>query len=422
MRQHTMLFVSLVAGTVLFASACSDTTQPTPSSDDKVGFDPSSNPTIPSPSSATFPDSAASSSIGKAFRRSISGTCRPGPRWSVLSGPWLASQGLGAAALRVRRADYDWASLERWQGRATGTALAMRGAVSVDADEARNRVTIGVERGMPMAQVRSAVARLGVPSAAVVVEEVEPVRLAATLQDRVRPVVGALQINFDPDPGAPGSFVCTLGFNATRNGQRSFITNSHCTNIQGGVESTPYWQPTRGVAPTRIATEVADPAYTTGGSCPPGRRCRRSDAARARYASGTTSTLRQDRADQRREQRLAHDHRQFHDHGGRQRQLLGSRCTRSGGQLAGPGGRSGAPASTPTSMGPTSPSSARRWSRRASGPGDSGSPVFRRQGTGSNVTLLGILWGGSILPDGSSLYIFSPISNIETELGALTTF
>ena len=52
------------------------------------------------------------------------------------------------------------------------------------------------------------------------------------------------------------------------------------------------------------------------------------------------------------------------------------------------------------------------------GAGDSGSPVFRRVGTGSNVTLVGILWGGS----GSSLYVFSPISNIETELGALTTF
>jgi hypothetical protein len=52
------------------------------------------------------------------------------------------------------------------------------------------------------------------------------------------------------------------------------------------------------------------------------------------------------------------------------------------------------------------------------GAGDSGSPVFRRQGTGSNVTLVGILWGGS----GSSLYVFSPISNIEAELGALRTF
>ena len=97
------------------------------------------------------------------------------------------------------------------------------------------------------------------------VQETEPVKLAATLQDRIRPVVGGLQINF------PG-FLCTHGFNALRNSQRSFITNSHCTNIQGGNQSTPYWQPTSGIAPAQIATEVADPAYTTGGGCPAGRR------------------------------------------------------------------------------------------------------------------------------------------------------
>lgn len=38
MRQHTVLFVSLVAGTVFF-NACSDPTQPTSSPVDKVGFD-----------------------------------------------------------------------------------------------------------------------------------------------------------------------------------------------------------------------------------------------------------------------------------------------------------------------------------------------------------------------------------------------
>jgi hypothetical protein len=45
--------------------------------------------------------------------------------------------------------------------------------------------------------------------------------------------------------------------------------------------------------------------------------------------------------------------------------------------------------------------------------GDSGSPVF--SGT-SNVTLLGILWGGS-----GNQFVYSPIANIEQELGALTT-
>lgn len=50
------------------------------------------------------------------------------------------------------------------------------------------------------------------------------------------------------------------------------------------------------------------------------------------------------------------------------------------------------------------------------GSGDSGSPVFAIGG-GDNVTLLGILWGGS----GSSSFVFSPINQVEQELGALTT-
>jgi hypothetical protein len=320
--------------------------------------------------------------------------------------------------LQVRRADYDWASLERWQGRASEQALAMRGAVWVDADEARNRVTIGVERGMPAAQVRSAVARLGVPSAAVVVEEAEPVRLAATLRDRVRPVVGALQINFDPDPGTPGSFLCTLGFNATRNGQRSFITNSHCTNIQGGNQSTPYWQPTQGVSPTQIATEVADPAYTTGGvGCPSGRRCRRSDAARARYASGTASTL----------GRIA---RTSGANNGSITITGNFTITAEGSAIAGQqvhkigrttGWTRGAVIGTCVNTnlsGSDITQLCQTWVSAGVDAGDSGSPVFRRQGTGSNVTLVGILWGGS----GTTIYVFSPISNIETELGALATF
>ena len=147
MRQHTMLFVSLVAGTVLFASACSDTTQPMPSSDDKVGFGPIQQPDDPVALvrdvhgfGGFFFDRDGAPTV---YLRDVSARAQV----ERALGPWLASQGIGVAALRVRGADYDWASLERWQGRATGEALAMRGAVWVDADEARNRVTIGVERG-----------------------------------------------------------------------------------------------------------------------------------------------------------------------------------------------------------------------------------------------------------------------------------
>ncbi len=53
--------------------------------------------------------------------------------------------------------------------------------------------------------------------------------------------------------------------------------------------------------------------------------------------------------------------------------------------------------------------------------GDSGSPVFRLVAgdrNGSSVTLLGNLWGGN---SSGTLFVYSPIAGIESELGLLTT-
>lgn len=410
MRQHTVSLVSLVAGSVLFASACSDTTQPTPPSDQTVGLVPLQQPDDPIALVRDVPgfggfflDEDGAPTI---YLRDV--TARATTERAL--GPWLASQGFSAAALHVRRGEYDWTSLEHWQGQAAATALAMGGTVWVDADEASNRVTVAVERGAPAASVRAAVARLGVPSAAVIVREVEPVTRAATLRNRVRPVVGGLQINF------PG-FLCTLGFNARRSGQRSLITNSHCTEVQGGVDDTPYWQPTQGAASAKIATEVADPQYTRGSGCPSGRRCRRSDAARAAYASGTNSPL----------GRIA---RTTGANNGSVTIQGNFTITGEGSPVAGQtvskvgrttGWTRGWVSATCVHVNVSGTNITQLCQTLVSagvGSGDSGSPVFRQQGTGTNVTLLGILWGSS----GSSTFAFSPISNIEAELGALRTF
>jgi hypothetical protein len=52
---------------------------------------------------------------------------------------------------------------------------------------------------------------------------------------------------------------------------------------------------------------------------------------------------------------------------------------------------------------------------------DSGSPVFRRNGGSSNVTVLGVLWGGSVDEENPE-FVYSPMFGIERELGALQTF
>ena len=51
------------------------------------------------------------------------------------------------------------------------------------------------------------------------------------------------------------------------------------------------------------------------------------------------------------------------------------------------------------------------------GAGDSGSDVFAQSGSG--VTLLGVLWGGNST---GTLFVYSPILNVEQELGPLKTF
>jgi hypothetical protein len=50
------------------------------------------------------------------------------------------------------------------------------------------------------------------------------------------------------------------------------------------------------------------------------------------------------------------------------------------------------------------------------GAGDSGSDVFAIT-SGTSVTLAGVLWGGS----GNHTFVFSPLANVQQELGTLTT-
>jgi hypothetical protein len=410
MQSRTRALAGLIAGVGVLASACSDTDQPTSPTDSPVPE--------PSPAIQQFDDPIAAARqvpgfggffIDEQGRPTIylkDTRLRASAEQAL--GRTLSANGMSPAALQVRKGDYDWVSLERWQTRVSAEALAQRGAVYVDADESSNRVKIGVERGAPAAQLRTAVQRLGVPAGAVTVEVVEPYRNMATLRDRIRPVRGGVQINF------PG-FLCTLGFNATRSGQRSFITNSHCTEVQGGNDNTPYWQPTQGVAPAQIGTEVADPTYNRPSGCPSGRRCRRSDAARARYANGTTSTLgviaRTTGANNG--SLTIQGNFNIVSEGN---PVVGQQANKVGRTTGWTRGRITNTCVNVNVSGTNITQLCQSLVSAGVGGGDSGSPVFR-QNNGNNVALIGILWGGSI---GS--FAFSPISNIEAELGALTTF
>ncbi|HET9276277.1 MAG TPA: hypothetical protein VFN96_09415 [Gemmatimonadales bacterium] len=333
---------------------------------------------------------------------------------------FLRQQGRTDADLQVLPGRYTYAQLNRWFNAATPAALGVAGAVFADLDEAANRLRIGVEDLSAMAGVRGELGRLGIPAEAVIVEATAPIVQMLGLRDVVRPVVGGVQINF------PG-FLCTLGFNAQDGTQNSFITNSHCTSTQGGVESTPYWQPLQTTAPTQIATEVEDPAYQRRvAGCPNGRRCRYSDASRALYAGGITFTLggiAQTTGPNNGSLTIAGQFTitaedpasQGNGTGGSL--PVGTIVNKVGRTTGWTQGRISNTCVTTGVSGTNIVQICQNFVQAGVNSGDSGSPVYQIT-SGTSVKLAGILWGGS----GTTLFVYSPIANIEKEIGQLRTF
>jgi hypothetical protein len=329
----------------------------------------------------------------------------------ALSG-FAQSRGFGAGEIRVLQGRYAYGDLDRWMQAVSYEAFEQGGVVFVDLDEAANRVLVGVERGASHANIRSLAARLGVPAAAIETRDVDPIQYAATLRDQVRPVVAGLQIHF-------GNFLCSIGFNAVSGGQNSFVTASHCTNKQGGVEGTQYFQSLSSQANSFIGTEVADPAYQRNltAACPKGKLCRFSDASRAAYAAGVSFTL----------GGIA----QTSGPNNGSLTITGTfNITSEGnavvGDVANKVGRTtgwtqGVVTNTCVNTGVSGTRIVQLCQTFVSagvGGGDSGSDVFGLTG-GSSVRLLGILWGGN---GAGTQFVYSPISNVEQELGPLTTF
>jgi hypothetical protein len=314
--------------------------------------------------------------------------------------------GISTGTLRVRSARYAYGQLDAWFQRVSYEAFEIPGVVFADLDEAHNVVLVGVEQGAA-ASVRSLAARLGVRAQAFAVREVQPIAYMATLRDQVRPVVAGLQINF-------GQFVCSIGFNASSGGQASFVTASHCTNHQGGVEGTQYFQPLASTANSFIGTEVADPVYVRNSpGCPRGKKCRLSDAARAAYAAGITNVFGI-------AQTSGPNNGSLTITGtinvtGKGTAAVGTTVNKIGRTTGWTQGRVSQTCVTTGVQGSNVALICQTFVDAGVGGGDSGSDVFAL--SGGSATLLGVLWGGN---SAGTLFVYSPMSGIEAELGTLT--
>jgi hypothetical protein len=315
--------------------------------------------------------------------------------------------GLPVGAIRVLQARYAYGQLDGWFQRVTYEAFEIPGVVFTDLDEASNVVLVGVEHRAAAANVHSLAARLGVPASALAVREVQPITYMATLRDQVRPVVAGLQINF-------GQFVCSIGFNATSGGVASFVTASHCTDRQGGVEGTQYFQPLASTANSFIGTEVADPVYVRNSpGCPRGKKCRLSDASRAAYADGVTNAFGIAATSGPNNASLTITG--TINVTGKGVAAVGQTVNKIGRTTGWTQGRVSQTCVTTGVQGSNVALICQTFVDAGVGGGDSGSDVFAL--SGGNATLLGVLWGGN---SAGTLFVYSPMSGIETELGTLT--
>jgi hypothetical protein len=315
--------------------------------------------------------------------------------------------GKSADDIVVLQSSFKYDDLEQHYNRSWHSAMEVEGAVFSDIDEAHNRLLFGVKNQGVAASVRARLRAAGVPEDAFAVEVVSPIENLATLRDVVRPTTGGLQIHF-------GNYLCTLGFNASFGGTASFITNSHCTGTQGGVENTAYYQSSSTLAPAVIAREVADPVYVKGGVCPRGKKCRYSDSSRANYVSGFTQyDLGAISSTNGSNLTITGVHNISSEADGSTSPVaVGATVSKTGRTTGTSTGQVTNTCVNTAVQGSQIMQLCQTFVAAAVGSGDSGSPAYTGSG---NVTLVGILWGGS-----GNTFVFSPLRSIKNELGSFT--
>lgn len=134
-----------------------------------------------------------------------------------------------ADAMQAQPAEYDYRRLHTWYHQLIRDVVpSLRHVTKTDIDERRNRIVIGVRYPELVREVEGAVARLGLPDNAVVVEQFDGVRMLYSLRDYTRPVLAGVQIQ-----GSPGG--CTLGYNVAHelDSTEYFVTAAHCTDSFG---------------------------------------------------------------------------------------------------------------------------------------------------------------------------------------------
>lgn len=195
-------------------------------------------------------------------------------------------------AITIRRGNFAFSELVGWQKVLLPLLVRTEGFVSIDVDESKNQVAIGVRDDAARLSIERIIRDVGAPSTAVALEVVaEPVFLHS-LDTRVRPVSAGYRIS--PDAGNP----CTMGWNVTALGiGAGFVTAAHCSNPSnpgsGGVNGFMHQALFDLFGANRIGNVHTNPAWTRSDpECGAIESCTLADAEFVRYTNASDGVKR----------------------------------------------------------------------------------------------------------------------------------
>lgn len=304
---------------------------------------------------------------------------------------------------------YSFVTLRNYRNAVNFAVLGVDSVSLVDLDEQRNRLFIGLVAESARQAVQAQLAAHNVPLAAAIIEVTGAAEQYQTLQNFFRPLRSGYQIQ------NPGGVNCTLGVPSVGMGP-AYITASHCTQVFWFNTGTGFFQNVVAGA-NFIGAEAVDPM---GWACGGGAwTCRRSDAALIpigaavptanqvartawfgwNWAPGSINTAAIAPFNVVNPPQWFPAVGQIVDKVGRttgwNRGFVTNTCV----NVPGPPGRVLMCQSLITNL---------------SGPGDSGSPVFR-QLPGNFARITGLLWGAF---PGMARSIISPRGGVFADLGA----
>jgi hypothetical protein len=200
---------------------------------------------------------------------------------------------------------YTYRQLSDWNDLLSAQVLALAN-VYIYIDDPNTRLRVGLGDLSLAPTVEAALATLGIPADAVVMEQAtsdllgifrpdqEPAADSdpfATLRDRFRPIVGGLQIEIDQEDTRSVT-ICTQGFNATRGKDRGFVTANHCIHDRTSPKTAVFFQPSVAKDNRVGLGEISPPPFDMkkNKKCLEGDKCRYSDTMFVKLDDGVQSS------------------------------------------------------------------------------------------------------------------------------------